>query len=148
MDTGVFIEHRDEFPESLASVEQRVDPKRLDSKLADGTPIQFVVPIQVIDELDYTKADRSRGRARVALARLNEILTEPSKPAIVPGLREGSRLHLLLDELGHVRLPVADDEIVDRACYLESVAGRGSVGVSFSVARAALATGSRTVTVT
>lgn len=130
LDTSVFIEHKDEFPASLAAIEDRLRPARPDDRFAAGTPFQFVIPLQVIDELDRTKADRSRGRAQLSLARLNDIVRTPEEPAPVDGLRDGSRLHLLLDEPGHVRLPVEDDEIVDRALYLSGVVGQGAVGVA------------------
>lgn len=132
LDTGIFIEHEYDFPECLASVEQRVSPHSIGRKFDQGSPVQFVIPLQVIDELDKTKADRSRGRARVALARLNETFTSPNEPAKIDGLRNGSAVHLLMDDLGHVRLPDEDSEIVDRALYLAAVSGgaRGSVGVA------------------
>lgn len=130
LDTSVFIEHKDEFPMSLATIEQHLRPQHRDDEFATGTPVQFVIPLQVIDELDKAKADRSRVRARLTLARLNEIITSPGEPAPVEGLRDGSYLHLLLDEPGHSRLPLEDDEIVDRALYLEGVAGPGAVGIA------------------
>lgn len=98
LDTCVFIEHKDEFPASLASIERRVRSDQEDGVFATGTPVQFVIPLQVIDELDKAKADRSRGRAQLTLARLNELITAPSEPTKVDGLRDGSYLHLLLDE--------------------------------------------------
>lgn len=130
LDTCVFIEHKDEFPASLASIEHRIRPDVPDALFATGTPVQFVIPLQVIDELDKAKADRSRGRAQLALARLNELITAPSEPTKVGCLRDGSHLHLLLDEPGHQRLSTEDDEIVDRAVYLEGVVGPGSVGIA------------------
>lgn len=130
LDTSIFIEHKEEFPASLAAIEDRLQPVKPDDTFATGTPVQFVIPLQVIDELDRTKADRSRGRAQLTLARLNEIITAPEEPAFVDRLRDGSRLHLLLDEPGHTRLPVEDDEIVDRAVYLSGMAGPGAVGVA------------------
>jgi hypothetical protein len=132
LDTGIFIEHELDFPDSLASIEDRIAPADPGSTYAGGSPVQFVIPLQVIDELDKTKADRSRGRARIALARLNEVFTSPLSAATVEGLRAGSAVHLLMDDPGHVRLPIEDDEIVERALYLDAVSTgtRGSVGVA------------------
>lgn len=130
LDTSVFIEHKDEFPASLAAIEERIQPASVDLGQGAALPVQFVIPLQVIDELDKTKADRSRGRAQLTLARLNTIITDPAKSASVEGLRDGSYLHLLLDDPGHNRLPLEDDEIVDRALYLEGVAGPDAVGIA------------------
>ena len=129
LDTSVFIEHREEFPASLSAIEERVLPIGPEDTFAEGTPVQFVIPLQVIDELDRAKSDRSRGRAQLTLARLNEIVASPEVPAVVDGLRNGSHLHLLLDDPGHARLPIEDDEIIDRAIYLAGVTEPGAVGV-------------------
>lgn len=132
LDTGIFIEHEHDFPGCLASIEQRVSPLSPGHKLEQGLPVQFVIPLQVIDELDKTKADRSRGRARVALARLNETFISPKDPATIDGLRNGSAVHLLMDDLDHARLPEEDSEIVDRALYLAAISSGShhSVGVA------------------
>jgi len=122
LDTTVFLEHSKMFPELLASVEQEVAPKA-DSRFAGGDPIQFVIPLLVVDEFDRAKADRVRHRARVALAALDQIFTSPSAAVEHVSLRQGSRLHLLLDELDHARLPDPDNEIVDRALHVRAAAG-------------------------
>jgi hypothetical protein len=46
------------------------------------------------------------------------------------------RAHLFLDDPGHVRLPHADSELVDRCCALAAVAGREVTIVTFDTGMA------------
>jgi hypothetical protein len=100
-------------------------------------PVHLIVPIAVVDELDNLKdrgPDKARGRARVTLATLDRVI------ATVPGAvlrdrdltqrdssgrpRAAVTLELLLDPPGHARLPITDDEIIDRAMSVQLLAGR------------------------
>lgn len=125
LDTSVFIEHELEFPESLAAVERSLAPQS--DRFPDGVGVNFVVPMQVVDELDKAKSDRARGRARITLARINEAFATPNDAISVPGCRRDTRLRLLLDPLGHQRLPVPDDEIVTRTLHLQTLSSGAGI---------------------
>lgn len=119
-----------------------------DFGLHDET-IQIVVPILVLDELDALKEStkqHTRNRARKTLRWMSEILGSREYSLIRDGHRadktSGSpargdvHLDVLLDEPGHVRLPIADDEIVDRAASIASVSGRQVTVVTNDVGQA------------
>jgi len=53
----------------------------------------------------------------------------------VTRVRGDVHLDVLLDEPGHRRLPIADDEIVDRAVAIATVAGREGRLVTDDVGR-------------
>jgi hypothetical protein len=79
-------------------------------------PVRLVVPILVIEELDELKRgrDRIRDRARSVLRRLWELNSNQKQPAVIPGSRPVT-VDVLADDLWHVRLPVNDTEIIERA---------------------------------
>jgi len=123
-DTSVYIEHEKkladlDFAEMVA--EQRFPNSRL----------VVLVPIVVIDELDRLK-DRSsnshvKWRAGHALGFIYEKLKDARHPVqIQPPDRQNWRgqvvMELVLDPPGHVRLPIEDDEIVDRAQSIGALA--------------------------
>lgn len=127
-DTGVFIQH----PEKL----EEVDFRTL-TGIYDDT-VNLVVPLVVIDELDNLKQHNKphvRWRAGYSLAVLDRLFSSgrPSfavlhgldlSEAAVGGLPKPKvTIELLFDQPGHVRLPIADDEIVDRAVALQTLAG-------------------------
>ena len=118
-------------------------------KLRD-TPVQLVVPILVLDELDGLKEStkqHTRYRARETLKWIAERLGGSESARIREGGidRSGDQvsrvygdvhLDVLLDEPGHRRLPIADDEIVDRATDIATVAGREVTLVTDDVGQA------------
>lgn len=69
-----------------------------------------------------------RGRARQALAiidRLFDYSTDlPTKVRPRDHTGGGVTVDLVFDPPGHVRLPIADDEIVDRAAAIQALAGQ------------------------
>ncbi|NHO83154.1 PIN domain-containing protein [Micromonospora sp. CMU55-4] len=102
-------------------------------------PIRLLIPIAVVDELDELKEARTavRHRARVSLAILDRVVTgSPQEPHELrpPALREvvdglhaptgDLTVEILFDPPGHIRLPVVDDEIIDRALGIQPLAGR------------------------
>lgn len=102
--------------------------------LSSGDHIRLLFPIAVVDELDGLKEaskSRSRWRAAHTLGRLDEILdgrtcgimryAQLSRQG--PSYGEVS-LEIVLDPPGHVRLPIADDEIIDRAVAIQALAAR------------------------
>ncbi len=140
-DTNVYVEHED----PLASYDWR----RIVGAGARG--LHLVVPTIVIDELDRLKRHnrrKVRSQARQKLRTLEEQLLE--NPLGVAELRPehdsvgAVTVELLLDDPEHVRLPDADDELVDRAQTLSVIAGRdvhfvtGDHGVLFRGAVAGL----------
>jgi hypothetical protein len=103
-------------------------------------PIRLLIPIVVVDELDDLKDARTevRHRARLSLAILDRVITgSPQEPHELrqPQLRQvftgqhqaptgDLTVEVLLDALGRARLPIVDDEIIDRALAIQPLAGR------------------------
>lgn len=128
LDTSVFLEHPAKLEElDLAPIIG-----------VRGEPIHVLVPIVVIDELDGLKQHRDRKvrwRAGYTLAVLDRVL---QRPTAVARLRDGDfsalssggiprgeiSVEVLFDPPGHVRLPINDDEIIDRALAVEPLAAR------------------------
>lgn len=102
--------------------------------------VRLVIPLLVVDELDRNKrtaqnkrTNRSGGtesvrtRARKTLAKLDRMFENPRWTAsLIParGKFGAVTAELLLDDPQHTRLPIADDEIVDRARALQDLTGR------------------------
>ena len=126
-DTSFFHQH----PEKLDEVDLS---KVLDSREA---PIGLVVPMVVVDELEKQKRSTDkqlRGRAQVTLAVIERVarhvgagrLREADfSPIDRGGIPSGEiYLDVLFDLPGHVRLPINDDEIVDRALSVQIISGK------------------------
>jgi len=127
-DTSVFITHPDKLEEidfaALVGVREE--------------PIHLVVPVVIIDELDglkQSKDNRTRWRAGYTLAVLDrvsqhEVTAGRLRGEEFPAVNTGSiprgevTIELLFDQPGHVRLPINDDEIIDRVVAIEPLAGR------------------------
>lgn len=105
---------------------------------ANGAPVHVVVPILVVDELDRLKqasVQHTRWRAGYTLAVFDEVLSDPSRPALLqttdPVVARGGRpvpwggvtIEVVLDPPGHVRLPLEDDELIDRALAVQAFVG-------------------------
>jgi hypothetical protein len=116
-DTSVYIEHEKKLAD-LDFAELVADQRFPNTRLV------VLVPIVVIDELDRLKnrsSDRHvKWRAAHALGFIYEKLKDADHPALIQP-REPQQwlgpvvMELILDPPGHVRLPIDDDEIVDRA---------------------------------
>ena len=94
-------------------------------------PVRLLIPMVVVDELDNLKRSKVRGRAAYTLAVLSRCLTGSQlegwlHPPEIRGSGSKSpvRVEVVLDPIGHARLPLADDEIIDRALTIQRVAGR------------------------
>jgi hypothetical protein len=101
-------------------------------------PIHLVVPIAVVDELEGLKRHRDkhiRWRAGYSLAVLEDRLPsgtgagrvqeEDFTPLKEGGIPKGEvTTEVLFDPPSHVRLPIADDEIVARAVAVKTVSNR------------------------
>ncbi len=100
-------------------------------------PIHLLVPILVVDELDGLKQSGNkdvRWRAGYTLAVLDDRLKDPTHPGKLrtedtirqsgsQGFREAVSIEILFDPPGHTRLPIHDDEIIDRALAAQVLAG-------------------------
>ncbi|MFE4698716.1 PIN domain-containing protein [Streptomyces sp. NPDC056738] len=96
--------------------------------------IHLIFPIAVVDELDRLKETgptHPRWRAGHTLGRLDEVITSgtrgtlhPQAPGEGQAMRGRVTVEIVLDQPGHVRLPIADDEIIDRAATIQRIAGR------------------------
>jgi PIN domain len=97
-------------------------------ELADidpGNPVRLVVPVLVVEELDELKRgrDRARDRARSVLRRLWELNSDGKRAAMIPGSRPVT-IEVLADDSWHMRRPVNDNEIIERALFVGEVTNR------------------------
>jgi hypothetical protein len=127
-DTSFYIRHPDKLKETdfAAVVEAR------------GAPIHVLIPIVVVDELDRLKESKDshvRWRAGHTLGVLDELFVSLAGQARLRigdfsalqtgGIPRGEiTMDLVFDPPGHVRLPINDDEIIDRALAVEPLAAR------------------------
>lgn len=130
LDTSVYIEHDDKLEKLDIAPELTAFPdKRL----------HLLVPIVVIDELDGIKnkgEDFKRWRAAHVLGVLGRIFSPGQRmPGLLRNGEQGVRgavdMEILYDPPGHVRLPINDDEIVDRALAAGPLAGKPVTLVTF-----------------
>ncbi|MFJ9703372.1 PIN domain-containing protein [Streptomyces fradiae] len=97
------------------------DPKFEDvdvAGLVGGGPVRVLFPMAVVDELDRLKENKdkqTRWRAGHTLAVLDRLLDDATA-------RAPHDVEVLPDPPGHVRLPVTDDEIIDRALAVQAIA--------------------------
>jgi hypothetical protein len=128
LDTSVYLTHPDKLEELDIA----------DLAGARGHDLHVLVPMVVIEELDGLKQrgdNQTRWRAAYTLAFLDKVLTRPTEPAQLRvadfsalqsgGIPRGEvSIELLFDPSRHVRLPVNDDEIIDRLLAARSLAAR------------------------
>ncbi|NUS10553.1 MAG: hypothetical protein HOY69_03945 [Streptomyces sp.] len=108
--------------------------------LSPSEPVRVLFPMAVIDELDALKESknpRTRWRSGYTLAVLERILSDAGRGTLRPvdasalpetgTFRAEIMVEVLFDQPGHVRLPHADDEIIDRALGAHVLAGRHGV---------------------
>ena len=113
--------------------------------------VRVIVPVLVLMELDEHKRgrDRVQGRARSVLRRLWELHdASASSAAALPGSRRVT-IEVLTDDSWHVRRPVNDNEIIERALAVGELAGRDVVLASadYSMLYQASASGLKTAVV-
>jgi hypothetical protein len=98
-------------------------------------PIRLLFPIAVVDELDSLKEAgkyQARWRALHTLGLLDATLKGSTSGILrrtdssgEPSQRRGEiTVEIVLDQPGHVRLPITDDEIIDRAVAIQALAAR------------------------
>ncbi|MFJ5610623.1 PIN domain-containing protein [Streptomyces sp. NPDC093221] len=140
-DSSFYLEHPDrvdaiDFHDLLSASESR--------------PVIVLFPMAVIDELDRlkeTKDTHVRWRAGYTLAVLDRIISNQGR-GILHGpetrqngtdiaFRAETSVEVLFDPPGHVRLPIADDDIVLRALGANSLAGwRGVTLLTYDTGQA------------
>lgn len=138
-DTTVFCQHPSKLEEMdlAAEVECR------------GEQIELVVPVAVVDELDNLKQSKDRHlrwRAMYTLAvfdrvagvsGVGQLRAAEHSPLDTGGSPHGETwVDVLFDLPGHVRLPIADDEIVDRALAVQILSGKDVTFVTFDTGQA------------
>lgn len=121
-DSTLFIQHSDKFEDMDFAPLIGGGPE----------PVHVLVPMVVVDELDALKESKkphARWRAGYSLAVLDFLLRQ-SSPAVLrqadfsDGPPRGEvTVEVLFDPPGHTRLPIEDDEIVDRAVVAQALAG-------------------------
>ena len=88
--------------------------------------ITVVLLLAVIDELDKTKRNNDRSKARMRLKEINGLLGTGFRSLVAPsgnGVAE-TYLGVMLDDPDHEPLAHTDSEIIDRTLSLEQRAGR------------------------
>ena len=120
-DTSIYVEHKD-------SLEDLDFTTLVDLVFADTT-VHVFMPIVVIDEMDGLKDYQPASvRASYTLAHIDKLFPQPGRPVLVrppapDRLRGAVVMELVFDPPGHARLPIEDDEIVDRALALQALTG-------------------------
>jgi hypothetical protein len=122
LDTSAFHENDRFWRADWARITEEAD---LPDEAASSIPIRLLVPLVVVEELDTQKRHpngKVRESARDILRHLRDLPRE-SATAVADVLRLDDRvtLEVLLDDPRHVRVPVADAEIIDRAVYLRNL---------------------------
>ncbi|MFJ2645286.1 PIN domain-containing protein [Streptomyces sp. NPDC087420] len=128
-DSSFYVQNPDKLAD--ADLHQILDLRSHDD-------VRLLFPITVVDELDGLKEsgkERSRWRASHTLGLLDGILGGRTSSVWRSGtsffsddgtveIRGQVSVEIVLDQPGHVRLPIADDEIIDRAVAIQSMASR------------------------
>ena len=106
------------------------------------------MPIIVLDELDGLKrrggTTHVKWRASYTLAVLDDIFARPGTQGVLrqpaaDGTRGAVLMDILYDPQRHERLPINDDEIIDRALAAQGLAGSPVTLLTFDTSQAARA---------
>jgi rRNA-processing protein FCF1 len=124
LDTSVYIEHDDKL--------EVMDFAATMSLTWMDKPVHVLVPAVVMDELDGLKRSKDRDvrwRAGYTLAVFDRLFAKSTGPAVLRAPdpesgRGGVMIEAFFDPADHVRLPINDDEIIDRALAIQALAGR------------------------
>lgn len=142
-DSSFYIQHPDKL--EAADIAEVID--------GGADPIRLLIPMPVIDELDGLKQANkqpARFRSGYTLAVLDRVLgDDPSEPGLLkdrddkatdltgyPTPRGPVTVEVLYDPPGHQRLPIADDEIVDRAAAAQALAGSPVTLITYDTGQA------------
>ncbi len=125
-DTSVYIEHKHKLEE--LDVAALLPP-------GNFQPIHLLVPIVVVDELNglKDKAPRplAKWRAGHTLGVFDKLFANGTGPAALMPSHFEISAEMVFDPPGHVRLPINDDELVDRTLAIQALAGRPVTLVTF-----------------
>jgi hypothetical protein len=86
-----------------------------------ASSLNVVLVITVLDELDRAKLTNDRTAARRTLKEINDLSAGGMRATIGPGLN----VEIVVPEVGHRPLPIADNEIIDQTLQLGTRIGRG-----------------------
>lgn len=135
-DISVYSEHDDkledlDFPAAICA------PRR--------QPVRVIVPMIILDELDglknRTPSPHGKWRAAYTLGVMDKAFTNTALPGLFLApvaanpVSGGVFLDVVFDPPGHVRLPIADDEIIDRALAVQALAGRNVPLLTFDTSQ-------------
>jgi hypothetical protein len=110
-------------------------------------PVRLMVPILVLDELEGLKQSskaRTRWRAAHTLGKFDEVLhssgvgmlrTEDETPTDRPDLAGPVHVEVFFDPTGHRRLPLNDDELIERALAIQAESGKDVTFLTFDTAQ-------------
>lgn len=122
LDSTVYMEHPVKFED--------ID---FHGMLSRSGPVRILVPMVVVDELDRLKSagdPKKRWRAAHALAVMDDRIDNPPWPGLLhDAVHESAHIRgpvvveIVFDFPSHIRLPVPDDEIVDRAVACQPYTG-------------------------
>lgn len=139
-DTSFYIEHDSKLRETdFAPLLPAVWPDK---------PVTIIVPIIVLDELDGLKqrggAAHVKWRASYTLAVFDDIFAKAGTQAILrqpatAGTHGPVLMDILYDPPRHQRLPINDDEIIDRALAAQTTAGSPVTLLTYDTSQAARA---------
>jgi hypothetical protein len=118
LDTSAFIEGGDFWEQDWPTI------THADDDPAPGLgplPVRLIVPILVIEEMDNHKRHINKRVAVTARQTLSHLWWLPREPSGARRLNPRVTVEILLDDRAHVRRPVNDTEIVDRAAYLRDL---------------------------
>jgi len=128
-DTNVFLHHPSCFHET--------DWAQL---VGTADAVRIVMPLVIVDELDRKKFDGKdavRTRARTTLRAIDDLVSDPRETTSVSlGSGKAFLFEMLLDPIGHVRLPNADDEIIDRVAAVSQLLDRPPLIVTYDTGAA------------
>lgn len=138
LDTNVYLEHENKLED--LDIAELVD--------AGDQPVNLLVPIAVIDELDRAKRGNNRFRAAYSLSHLIRAVDErggvlrDANPAPGPDQQARGQVtaEIVLVPRGHRRLPDPDDEIADRALDIQLRSGAEVTMVTYDIGMSRRAT--------
>ncbi|MFE4459517.1 PIN domain-containing protein [Nocardia tengchongensis] len=125
------------YPKQLADI----DFAELLSSRHD--PVHLLIPILVLDELDGLKRNnQTKTKARQTLKALEDTFPDPHRAQVLRAGRMDDEpprgvvnVEIILDPMGHSRLPMADQELIDRAVVLQGLTGKSISFLTYDTAQ-------------